>query len=161
MFKHRPLNTQGMIPTELLVSVCLIGGMLLMVTILIDKSVALQRSRDLLRTNHVQRILGAILEYQIDHAGDLPPGIIRSDTQAQMIAIPGQVCTNVCDTMPVMDECLDLTTLIPTYMKTLPQDPFFTELGPSGYYIYRHDDGKAITVGACNTEIEGPLEATR
>ena len=150
-----------MIPTELLVSVCLIGAMLLMVTILIDKSVALQRSRDLLRTNHVQRILGAILEYQIDHAGDIPPGIIASETKAQMIGIPGQVCTNTCGNREVLDECLDLSLLVPTYMQTLPQDPFFTELGPSGYYIYRHDDGKAITVGACITEVDAHLESTR
>lgn len=132
-----------------------------MVTILIDKSVALQRSRDLLRANHVQRLLGAILEYQIDHAGDLPAIIDGSEKKAQMIAMPGQVCTNVCENMVVSDECLDLGQLIPTYMSTIPQDPFFTELGPSGYYIYRHDDGKAITVGACVTEVGVHLESTR
>ena len=150
-----------MIPTELLVSVCLIGAMLLMVTILIDKSVALQRSRDLLRTNHVQRILGAILQYQIDHVGGLPEGILHTGDKAQMIAMPGQICTNTCVNKPVLDECLDLSELLPKYLITIPQDPFFTELGPSGYYIYRHDDGKAITVGACITEVDDHLESTR
>lgn len=148
----------GMSPVELLISVCTIGALLLLVTILIDRTFALQRTRDLLRTNHVQRLLSAVLQYQVDHAGALPADILRlQQGKAQMIALPGSVCTNVCPNHPVLDECIELSKLVPKYMRDIPQDPFFTEFGPSGYYIYKHD-ADVITVGACITEATTFLE---
>lgn len=150
-----------MSPVELLASVFTVGILLLLVTILIDRSFALQRSRDLLRTNHVQQIMGGILQYQVDHAGAMPQPIqYREDGKAYMIGIPREVCTNTCPNHPVADECFDLGALAPTYLPEIPQDPFFTELGPSGYYIYKHKSN-VLTVGACVTEASAVLEATR
>ena len=146
---------------ELLLSVCVIGALMLVVTILIDKSVVLPRSRDLLRTNHVQRLLSAVLQYQVDHAGALPANITGTESQAQMIAMPGQICTDVCKDQVVKQECLDLSELSPTYLETIPQDPFFTELGPSGYYIYKHHDRGGLTIGSCNAEASDRIQSTR
>lgn len=151
----------GMIPTELLMSVCGIGLMLLIVTIFIDRSVAVEHSRDLLRANQTQRILGAILQYQIDHGGAYPADIPIFDGQSTMIGLPGQVCTNTCPNMAVHPECIELEKLVPEYMESIPQDPFFTALGPSGYYIHRNARGSAITVGACQSEAAILIESTR
>lgn len=151
----------GMSPTELLICVCVIGGMLLLVTVLIDRTVAIRGVRDLERTNHVQRILTAILRYQIDYGGTLPAKVEGSPERAQMIAMPDQVCTNFCPNQLVYEECLDLRALVPDYMETIPQDPFFTELGPSGYYIYKSNSSGTLTVGACITEIAGQITSTR
>lgn len=150
-----------MIPMELLLSVCVIGALMLMVTILIDKSVVLPRSRDLLRMNHVQRLTSAILQYQVDHAGALPTTIEGTEQEAQMIAIPGEICTDVCKGQKVKQECLDLANLVPAYLDTIPQDPFFTQLGPSGYYIYKHQDHESLTIGACNVEVGDQIQSTR
>ena len=111
--RKRYAPTSGMSPTELLICVCVIGASLLLVTILIDRTIALRGSRDLLRINHVQRIMGSILEYQIDHGGALPAKINGSPERAQMIGILGQVCTNVCPDQTVSEECLYLEALLP------------------------------------------------
>lgn len=159
--RRRAKPLRGMIPLELLLSVCLIGGLLLLATILIEKSLAVQRSRDLLRFNQVQVILGSILEYQIDHAGALPAQVMSGAGMAQMIALPGEVCTNVCENHPVRAECLDLSALVPAYLDAIPQDPFFTKLGPSGYYIHREHDQGVLTVGACESETHAVIESSR
>ncbi len=158
---RRLKSLKGMIPLELLFSVCLIGGLLLLAAILIEKSLAVQNSRDLLRFNQVQVILGSILEYQIDHAGALPAQIVSGVGTAQMIALPGEVCTNICENHPVLAECLDLSALVPRYLAAIPQDPFFTKLGPSGYYIHREHDQGVLTVGACESEIHAVIESSR
>lgn len=150
-----------MIPVELLLSVFFVGMLLLMVAILIDKSLAVQKARDVLRFSDVQNITSAILQYQIDNAGAFPTDMLAEGGQALMIAIPGQVCTNECDAQPVGPDCVDLSVLSPKYLVSIPQDPFFTTLGPSGYYIYKQRGQSSFTVGACVAEAASSIESTR
>jgi hypothetical protein len=157
----RLFGIRGMIPLELLLSVCLVGGLLLMVTILIDKSLAIQHTRDILRVNHVQLIMGSILQYQVDNGGAMPAVVHPDPVYGQMIVSHGQVCTNECPNHPVSADCIDFSALSPKYLDAIPQDPFFTSLGPSGYYIHTRGDGDSLIVGACVTETTSVIEASR
>ena len=150
--KGRILDTRGMAPPELLIAVIIIGLLALTVAILVDRSLAIKRARDLTRFNHSQVILGSILRYEIDTRGDVPAGIDDDDNTWQMISLPDQICVATCENREVVEKCADLNQLIPEYVDFIPQDDFFTGMGSSGYYINKQTKRNIVTVGACTTE---------
>lgn len=141
-----------MSPVELLIAVTSIGLLMLLAVFFIDRSLALQRARDLTRFNDVQLYISSLLQYQIDQAGRIPPGIDDDPQTWQMIGIEGQICTDYCPNQPLTSACAFLPELVPIYVSRIPQDPFFTDLGSSGYYINKDADKDLLTVGACVTE---------
>jgi hypothetical protein len=57
--------------------------------------------------------------------------------------------------------CLDLSTyLTPRYLSTMPYDPLIGSSGKTYYAIKKRTDG-AVTVVACNTELDQYFETTR
>lgn len=155
---RHPRDKKGMSPVELLIATAVIGGMALIAVIFIDRSLALKKARDLTRFNDVQLIMGSLLLYQIDTAGKIPPGIDDEESTWQMIGLRGQVCTDICPNKKVAPDCAYLDELVPKYLENLPQDEYFTQLGPTGYYINKKVEGNIITVGACYTEVESYIE---
>lgn len=152
MIRSASSHSRGMASVELLVAVTSIGLLLLMVVILIDRSLALERAHDLLRFNAVQLYAGSLLQYQIDHAGAVPSGIDDDPATWQMIGISGEVCSTYCPNRDVSDVCAFLPELVPKYLDRLPQGPFFTDVGPTGYYINKEANRDVFTVGSCITE---------
>lgn len=147
-----------MSPIELLLAVSSIGILLLLVVFLIDRSLALERARDLTRFNDVQLFMGSLLQYQIDTEGKIPEDLDSSRPEDwHMIGIEGQVCTDYCPNEPRVRGCVYLPELTPRYIPRIPQDSFFTDLGPSGYYI-NTQPGHIVTVGACVTEALPSIE---
>lgn len=147
-----------MAPIELLLSIAAIGVLIFIVVFFIEKSLAFAKARDVTRFNHVQLILSSVLQYQIDNNGSLPKGVDDDESTWQMIGIRGQVCTDICPNRVVELDCLYLDEFIPKYLDTLPQDSYFTQYGPTGYYINKKKDRNVVTVGACEVETSDIIE---
>lgn len=145
-------DQRGMSAIELLIVFFTIGALLLLVVVLIERSLAVQRARDLVRSNNVQLFVSGLQQYEVDTAGKSPAGIDDDENTWQMIGIEGDVCTVYCPNQPLSDDCSFLPELAPKYLQRIPQDPFFTHLGSSGYYINRESGRSVVTVGACVTE---------
>lgn len=143
---------------ELLISVVIIGILALIVAVYLDRTLAVKQARDLTRFNHTQVFLGSILRYEIDTKGAVPPGIDDDEDTWQMIADPQGSCSDICENKQVVDDCADLSVLVPEYIDTIPQDPFFTDMGGSGYYINKRRKDNIVTVGACISEVYNNIE---
>lgn len=150
--KSNILNRYGMTPPELLMTVIIIGGLAFIVAVLVDRSYAIRKARDIARFNHTQVILSSILRYEIDTQGRVPSGIDDDESTWQAIAMPGEPCIAACENKTVVDKCADLSILVPKYVERIPQDELFTGLGVSGYYINKQAERNIVTVGACITE---------
>lgn len=151
-------NNKGTISFEVLISITIIGILIFTTVYWIERSRSIKAARDLTRFNDIQLLLSSLLLYQIDTHGHIPKEIDNDVGTWQLIGIAGDVCTTTCENRDIDSKCIYLPELVPDYIKKMPQDTFFSDLGPTGYYINKEKDKNIVTVGACNSELSASIE---
>jgi prepilin-type N-terminal cleavage/methylation domain-containing protein len=145
---------KGFTLIELLIVIVIIAALAVTVFVALNPVQRLKDSRDARRTSDVETILTAIHEYIVDNKGALPTGLTTgmSETQLGTAASACTISTGGC--VASASACVDLTTPLSKYLKSVPTDP----TGGSTYtaaktgYSVTVDSNNIVTVKACGTE---------
>lgn len=108
-FTAQQNNEKGFTLIELLVVIGILAVLMGIVLVAINPSRQFKQANDARRSNDVRQILNAIGAYTADNKGGLPTGLAKG-TAATEIG-NGQNQINLC------------TSLVPTYISALPEDP--------------------------------------
>ncbi len=151
------IKNKGFTLIELLVVITIIAALAVTVFVALNPAQRLKDSRDARRTEDVDSILTAIHEYTVDNKGTLPTGLsagmVETELGTATSAVCGGVATGGCTTAAAT-ACVDLTTPLNKYLKSIPVDPTAGATwttAKTGYDVIVDTNG-LVTVRACGTE---------
>lgn len=153
-FKNLLSAQKGFTLIELLIVIVIVSALAVTVFVALNPVQRLKDSRDARRTSDVETLLTAIHQYIVDNKGSLPTGLTTgmAETQLGTGASGCTISTGGCTV--VAAACVDLTTPLAKYVKSIPIDP----LGGTTYtaaktgYSVTVDANNIVTVKACGTE---------
>lgn len=146
--------SQGFTLIELLMVVVIISTLAVVVFVALNPAKRISDSKDARRTTDVDSILTAIHTYIVDNNGDYPAGLSASMPEVHLGTDVSncEISTGGCTVSQV--GCLDLSTPLATYLKSMPIDPSggttYTD-AKSGYSVEVDANG-IVTVRACGAE---------
>jgi len=153
---------KGFTLIELLVVIMIISVLAVTVYVALDPSKRIKDAKDSRRLTDMNSILTAIHEYIVDNKGKLPTGLSTSMTEKQLgTSVSG------CDGMNVggcavgaSADCVDLSTPLGKYLKTMPIDPG-TGSASLTHYSVTVDANNIVTIKACAAEGGTDLSVSR
>lgn len=150
-------NKKGFTLIELLVVIIIIATLAVTVYVALDPAKRLRDARNARRRADVESILTAIHQYIVDNGGSLPTGIATTEKQLGTCTTEGNTpCTNAAAA------CLDLSTTLAKYLKSIPKDPSVpSSVTDKTYYSVVADSNNIITVKACNAEGGETIQVSR
>ena len=153
-------NSKGFTLIELLVVITIISALAVVVFVALNPAGRLQQSRDAKRATDVESLLTAVHEYIVDNAGDYPTGMSAGMAEAQLgtAATGCAVATGGC--VVTATACLDLSTDLAAYLKTMPVDPY-TGTDPETNYSVVVDSNGIVTIRSCGVEVLTELHSSR
>lgn len=157
------MNRQkGFTLIELLIVIAIISALAVSVFVALNPVGRLQQARDARRTSDVDAILTSIHEYIVDNNGSLPTGL-ATNTPISQLGTAASGCSGtvgVCAIASGQSACLNLSTPLAKYLKSIPTDPLKgSDL--QSYYAVSVDANNIITVTACGTEGSTVVSASR
>src|SRR3990167_10752835 len=109
---------------EILLVVAAIAILAGIVILAINPSKQLGDTRNAQRRSDVTTILNAVYQYSIDNNGNFPGSLDSVPTSAQILGTAGSGCDTACTATTTVAACLNLvSTLVPTYIVGVPEDP--------------------------------------
>jgi prepilin-type N-terminal cleavage/methylation domain-containing protein len=140
---------KGFTLIELLVVILIISILAVTVFVALNPVKRFADARDSRRWTDVDSILTAVHEYIVDNGGTAPVGLGVTEMQ---LGTSATACnTTNCTTPPTSAACLNLSTALAPYLKTMPVDPGVGTAAISGYKIVKDANG-IVTVSACASE---------
>lgn len=141
---------------ELILVMAIISILATLIFAAVDPAKRLAQARNVRRSTDVDTILTAIQEYAVDNNGKLPAGISTTEQQLGTCGLTGgnTVCTSAAS------NCLDLSTDLASYIKSIPEDPDGGS-AQTTYYSVVADSNNIITVTSCNAELGELIQASR
>jgi prepilin-type N-terminal cleavage/methylation domain-containing protein len=145
---------------ELLLVITIIGILTVIVFVSLNPAQRLKDARDAKRISDVNTFLTAIHTYIIDNKGTLPTGLTVGMSEVQLGAADSActVATGGCSVSTAA--CLDLSTPLAKYLKTIPFDPNVGTASRTDYSVVVDPNG-IVTVKACGTEGATNISASR
>jgi prepilin-type N-terminal cleavage/methylation domain-containing protein len=136
---------------ELLIVVAIISILAVTVFAALNPAKRLKDSKDARRSTDIESILTAVHESIVDNKGTLPAGLTAGMVEKQLGTVTAgcTIATGGCSVAATAD-CVDLTTPMVKYLKTIPVDPDGTT-ALTGYSIIVDTNG-IVTVKACKSE---------
>lgn len=152
---------KGFTLIELLIVITVIAALAAVVFVALNPSQRLKDARDARRVSDVQTILTAIHASIVDNKGTLPTGLTTgmSETQLGTGASGCAIATGGCSV--VATACVNLTTPMTKYLKTMPIDPTTTFSASQSGYSVTVDANNIVTIKACGTEGTTNISASR
>lgn len=145
-------SKQGFTLIELLLVIAVISALAVTVFVALNPAQRLKDGRDARRTTDTENILSAIHTYIVDNKGALPAGLTAGMAEKQLgTATTG--CTSATGGCAVAatGDCVDLTTPLTAYLKSIPLDPNGGTAALTKYSVIVDANGM-VTVKACGTE---------
>ncbi len=144
-------NIYGFTLIEILLVVAIMAILAVVVLVALDPMKRFKDTRDARRHTDIQNILSAIHLSVVDNKGSLPTGLSNGMAEAQL-GTDGSGCTISSGGCAVVTApCLDLSTPLVKYLKSIPIDPNGGSAGKTNYSVVVDSNG-IVTVKACNTE---------
>jgi prepilin-type N-terminal cleavage/methylation domain-containing protein len=141
---------KGFTLIELLIVITILATLLVVVFAAINPSSRLKQARDAKRTSDVDAVLTSIHEYIIDNSGNAPASLSTVEQQLGTATTGCAISTGGCSVTAT--SCLNLTTPLVKYLKSIPIDPSSTyNAGSTGYSAIQDSNG-IVTIKACGTE---------
>lgn len=140
---------------ELLVVIAIIATLATVVFVALNPLERFADARNSRRWNDVNSILTAVHEYIVDNGGALPSGVTTTEKQLGTCGSGGATpCTGA------QAACLDLSTPLAKYLKSVPLDP---NGGTSSttYYSVVVDANNIVTVKSCSAENSEVIQVSR
>jgi prepilin-type N-terminal cleavage/methylation domain-containing protein len=153
--------SRGFTLIELLVVIVIIAVLAIIVLVALNPAQRFKDARDARRTTDIETILTAIHASIVDNKGTLPTGLTTSmaETQIGTGATGCAIATGGCTV--VATACIDLTTPLAKYLKSLPIDPTTTFTAAKTGYSVTVDANNIVTIKACGNEGTTNLSASR
>lgn len=148
-------NKRGFTLIELLVVIAIIATLAVVVFVALDPVTRFAEARNSRRWNDVNSILTAVHEYIVDNDGQLPTGV---STTLQQLGTCSSGGATACSGAAAV--CLDLSTPLAKYLKTIPIAPNGGTAATTNYSVVA-DSNNIITVTACNAELSETVEVSR
>lgn len=133
---------------ELLVVIALISALAVTVFVALNPGQRLKDSRDARRISDIDSILSAVHQYIVDNKGTAPTGLTTTEMQLGTAASGCAIATGGCGVTTAA--CLDLSTPLAKYLKSIPVDPLNGTVATTKYSVVQDTNG-IVTVKACNT----------
>ena len=140
---------KGFTLMEILLVIGLLAVLAVVVFVALDPAKRFQDTRNARRTTDIQNILSAVHTYVNDTKGTFPAAITSTEKQIGTAATGCAIATGGCAVAGATD-CVDLSTALGSYLKSIPIDPNGTA-ALTGYSIVK-DTNNMVTVRACNAE---------
>jgi len=155
-------KTKGFTLIELLVVIVIIAVLAVTVYVALDPAKRIKDAKDSRRLTDLESVLTAVHEYIVDNKGKLPTGLTTNMTEKQIgTAVTG--CNTVnnggCAVVSSPD-CVDLTTPMAKYLKTMPMDPTSGSASLT-HYTVQVDANNIVTIKACEAEGGANLSVSR
>lgn len=154
MLNIKRKQQKGFTLIELLIVVAIIAALAISVFVALNPAQRLKDAKDARRTADADTILTAIHAAIVDNKGTLPAGLTTSMAETQLgTGVAGcAIATGGCAV--VAAACVDLSTPLAKYLKSIPIDPnggtVYTA-AKTGYSV-TVDANNIVTVKACGTE---------
>jgi prepilin-type N-terminal cleavage/methylation domain-containing protein len=154
-------SKKGFTLIELLVVITIISVLAVVVFVALNPAKRLADARDARRTSDVDSVLTAIHESIVDNKGSLPSGLSTGMVEKQLgTAVTGcTLATGGCSVSGASD-CVNLTTPLTAYLKSMPIDPNGGTASLTKYSVQVDSNG-IVTVRACGTEGTSNISASR
>jgi prepilin-type N-terminal cleavage/methylation domain-containing protein len=152
------LKNNGFTLIELLVVITIISTLAVVVFVALNPGERLRDARDARRTSDVDSLLTAMHEYIIDNNSTYPAGLSTVEQQLGTAASGCAVATGGCTVTATA--CLDLSTPLATYLKSIPTDPTTGTAAETGYSAVVNSSG-IVTIRACATEGTNNIYSSR
>lgn len=151
---------KGFTLIELLVVVTILSILAVTVFVALNPSKRIKDAKDARRASDIDTILTAVHESIVDNKGTLPTGLTTGMVEKQLgTAVTGcAIATGTCSVAGATD-CVDLTTPLVKYLKSIPIDPSGTA-ALTGYSIIV-DANNIVTIKACDVENSASLTISR
>jgi prepilin-type N-terminal cleavage/methylation domain-containing protein len=155
---EKKLSRSGFTLIELLLVIVVIVALAVTVFVALNPAKRLADARDARRTADVDTLLSAVQQYIVDTKGTIPAGIVSSTDKMLGVAVSG--CGNTSSTCNTTSSCLDLSSTLAPYLKSIPFDPKFGSASTT-FYSVGSDNNGIITVKACGAENLTSITASR
>ncbi|HWY79466.1 MAG TPA: prepilin-type N-terminal cleavage/methylation domain-containing protein [Candidatus Sulfotelmatobacter sp.] len=149
---------KGFTLIELLVVITIIAALAITVFVALNPAGRLSNARDARRTADVDTMLTAIHASIVDNKGTAPAGLSTVEQQLGTATTGCAIATGGCTVTAVA--CLDLTTPLVKYLKSIPLDPKTGTAGITGYDAVQDSNG-IVTIRACGTEGTNNISSSR
>ena len=145
---------QGFTLIELLLVISILAILAVSVFVALNPVKRMADARNSKRWSDSSEILTAIHQYIVDNNGSLPSGVTTSPKQLGTCSTGGaSPCTGAATA------CLDLSTTLAKYLKTIPVDSVGTSTA-TGYSVMSDANG-IVSVVACGAENGVNIEVSR
>lgn len=163
---HLPTNRKGFTLIELLIVITIITALAVAVFAALNPAQRLKDARDARRTTDVDQLLTAIHTAIVDAKGTYPAGLTAGMAETQTgtgASGCGTVTSGGCNVLATTTACVNLTTPLEAYLKTIPIDPTggTTWTAAKTGYSVQVDSNGLVTVKACGTEGTTDISASR
>jgi type IV pilus assembly protein PilA len=148
-------NNKGFTLIELLVVIGIIAILATVVFVALNPVQRFADARNSRRFIDVNTVLTAIHEYIVDNNGALPAGITTTEKQLGTCTSGGNTA---CPTAQAA--CLDMSTTLAKYLKSIPLDPNGGTAGTTKYSVIV-DANNIVTVKACAAENNVSVQVSR
>ena len=147
------MNKKGFTLIELLIVIAIIAILAAIIFVAVDPARRLAEARNAERWSSSNTILNAILKYTTDN-GVLPTAVANATSGLYyQIGTDTGNCSATCTEHGTNSSCLNLTTLVDTYIAEMPEDPLTgSGNGTITDYYLRKTSGGRICIGACEPE---------
>lgn len=152
-------SKKGFTLIELLLVIAILAVLAVAVFVALNPAQRFKDTRDARRNTDVETILTAIHSYIVDNKGALPTGLTAGMVNKQLgTATSG--CSIVGCGVAGATDCVDLSTPMAKYLKSMPIDPNSTASAGLTQYAVQVDANGIVTVKACSAE-SGSVSASR
>lgn len=153
-----PNKQSGFTLIELLLVIAIISALAVVVFVSLNPAQRLSDSRNARRTADIDSILSAIHSSIVDNKGKLPAGLTTTEQQLGTAGSGCVVSTGTCSVTTAA--CLDMSTTMVKYLKTIPIDPSLASTSTTTNYSVVVDVNNIVTVKACGAEAT-PITVSR
>lgn len=158
--KALPVGRRGFTLIELLVVITIIAALAVVVFVALNPAKRLQDARDARRTTDVDSILTAIHIYIVDNKGSYPTGLSSGMAEAQLGTATSGCAVSTGGCAAAGAACLDLSTPLAKYLKSIPTDPNVGTALETDYDVVVDSNG-IVTVKACGVEGSTNISSSR
>lgn len=142
---------------ELLVVIAIIAILAVTVFVALDPVTRFADARNSRRWTDINNYLTAVHSYIVDNKGVLPTGLSTSLAETQIGTCSSGGATNCSGAAAA---CVNLTTPLAKYLKSLPYDPKIGSVATTGYSV-AVDANNLVTIKACGAENAAVIEVSR
>lgn len=152
-------KVRGFTLVELLLVIGIIATLAVVVFVALDPAKRFRDARDARRFSDVETVLGAVHQYIIDNKGSFPPQLAQDSEQQLGTSSSGcETYNGGCNV--ATGQCLNLSSDLSRYLKTIPYDPQ-TGAEEKTHYAIARDSNGIVTVRSCDAEGDADVSVSR